>query len=102
MKNIKEKIKAIIFDMDGTILKTEQFWLDATLELLEARGVTQFTAAQGALLKSFSGIGHKVAAEILKREYELADEAEHIAEEMKQRAENRYVISVEFVEGFYF
>ena len=100
MIHIKEKIKAIIFDMDGTILKTEQFWLDATLDLLEARGVKEFTPEQQAELKSYSGIGHKVAAELLKREYELEDEAEHIAEEMKQRAENKYVISVEFFEGF--
>ena len=100
MIHIKKKIKAVIFDMDGTILKTEQFWLDATVDLLSARGITQFTPEQQAELKSYSGIGHKVAAELLKREYKLAEEAEHIAEEMKQRAETRYLLTVEFVAGF--
>ena len=100
MIHIKEKVKAVIFDMDGTILKTEQFWLDATFDLLQARGVTELTPEQKKYLKTFSGIGTKVAAEILKKEYNLEGEIHHIADELKERATKRYILSIEFVVGF--
>jgi beta-phosphoglucomutase-like phosphatase (HAD superfamily) len=33
------KYKAIIFDMDGTIIDTEQIWKEATKQLLKNRGI---------------------------------------------------------------
>jgi beta-phosphoglucomutase-like phosphatase (HAD superfamily) len=32
--------KAIIFDMDGTIIDTEHIWQQATAELIARRGIT--------------------------------------------------------------
>lgn len=40
MTKIKEKIKAIIFDMDGTIVQTEYAWAEAIKKVLAQRGIT--------------------------------------------------------------
>jgi len=35
MEHIKKKVKAIIFDMDGTIIDTEAIWKNVTLDVLK-------------------------------------------------------------------
>ena len=58
MKRIQEKIKAIIFDMDGTIIDTEHVWDHATVETLKNRGIKNFSVQEKLALEDgriFSG-----------------------------------------------
>lgn len=86
--------------MDGTVLKTEEFWQEAVLELLKERNIIFFTEVQKNMLKAFSGISSIVAAQKLKDEFQLSESIKVLADELRERAERRYLVAIEFVAGF--
>ena len=52
MDEIKNKVKAIIFDMDGTIVDTERAWRNVTLDVLKYRGIDKLTSDQEKFLET--------------------------------------------------
>lgn len=100
MERIKNKIKAVIFDMDGTIIKTEHYWDEATKQILFNRGIKDFSDEQNKLLISLSGIGLTKSAQILKQEFKLVDCVETLVEESKQTACKLFESGVDFIDGF--
>jgi len=100
MNNIKNKVKAIIFDMDGTIVKTKQVCQKATLPVLPKRGFSLLPEEQEAVLRSLSGIGLEQAALVLKEQFDLADDIQTIANEKKQMAITLFAQEVSFINGF--
>jgi len=100
MERIKDKIKAIIFDMDGTIVKTEHIWHAATQRVLEERGFTNFSADQEKFLESLSGIGLIKAAEAIKKEFKLLDSIATLTGQTKQIAHSLLNDGLEFIDGF--
>ncbi|NBV41003.1 HAD family phosphatase [bacterium] len=72
MEIIKQKIKAIIFDMDGTILETEHIWWQSTKALIAFHGVHVDQALEQTLAKKLSGQGMKTAVSIIKEFCELS------------------------------
>lgn len=102
MKQIKQKIKAIIFDMDGTIIHSEHIWAKSNLHVLGKRGITHLTPEQEALLETFSGIGTRAAMTILKNEFNLADTVDALCKEAQHTAVHEFSHTIEFVKGFAF
>ncbi len=100
MEQVKNKIKAIIFDMDGTIIKTESAWQKITLDLLAHYGITTLTEEQEALLKSFSGVAMISVASQLKLHFNLDDNIETIVMHKTVIANAVLANHVEFIEGF--
>lgn len=100
MKTIKNKVKAIIFDLDGTITNTEHLWDEATRVVLYNRGFSYFTKDQNDFLKSLSGIGLYKSAEVIKKEFDLDDTIETIAKETEQTALGLFKNGLQFVDGF--
>ena len=100
MNNIKDKVKAIIFDMDGTIIKTEHIWNKATQKVVYNKGITTFTGKQLNLLKNLSGIGLDKASEIIKKEFCLANTIKELTEETKLIAVKLFKQKIDFVDGF--
>jgi len=100
MTNIKKKVKAVIFDMDGTILRTEGVWGKATTNILQQRGHSSFTEQQVTILRSLSGIGLTPAAELLKKEFALTCPIDKIAEDIKIAAFRLFEENLQFIEGF--
>ena len=100
MKKIKEHIKAIIFDMDGTIIHSEHIWEKANLHVLTKRGFCTFSPEQEAVLQTFSGIGMHAAMTILKKEFHLPDEIEDLCKEVQREAIEQFSHTIEFVNGF--
>jgi HAD superfamily hydrolase (TIGR01509 family) len=100
MKIIKNTIKAVIFDMDGTIIKTEHLWDEATRKVLIRRGVASFTGNQEEILRSLSGIGLVRSAEVIKEKFNLEDRVTLIADETKAIAHELFNANLEFIDGF--
>lgn len=101
MKKINGKLKAIIFDMDGTIIKTEHIWKDIVHKFLETKGIKQLTDHQVNLLKQNSSAGLPITLGILKRELNLKGSVEEL---LKQKTAfiNNYLEKqqIDFIHGF--
>lgn len=100
MKRIKNKVKAVIFDMDGTIVKTEHLWAKATESLLRRKGFVAKAQGQREFLESLSGIGLLESAKALKKEFKLQDSIESLAAEAKMIAHQLFEGGIEFIDGF--
>lgn len=100
MDNLKNKVKAVIFDMDGTIVQTEHIWQKVTRAALEKRGFSSFSQDQEAVLCSLSGIGLIESAQVLKKKFNLVDDVYALAEEKKQHAIKLFAQKISFINGF--
>jgi beta-phosphoglucomutase-like phosphatase (HAD superfamily) len=99
MDDIKQKVKAIIFDMDGTIIKTEIAWRNANIELLRRKGVSEHHVSE-AFFDSLSGMGLLNAVSAIKDQFGLVDSVENLVTEKKEIANMFLAQSIDFVEGF--
>ena len=100
MKTIKNKIKAVIFDMDGTIIKTEEVWHKVTTDVLALNGFGKLTPNQEKLLLSFSGIGLPKACSVLKEEFNLKKSVDELIDQKMKLAKEYFEKELEFIEGF--
>jgi len=100
MNNIKHKVKAIIFDMDGTIIKTEHIWENVTLDTLKHCGVKELTQEQQNFIKTFSGIGLEKSSTLLKEKFNLSHSIKEIRDKKTSLAEEYLGNQIEFIEGF--
>jgi beta-phosphoglucomutase-like phosphatase (HAD superfamily) len=100
MENLKEKIKAVIFDMDGTIILTDHIWSEVVREYLYEKGVRVFTAKDVQYLDSMSGMSMKSAAKSVKLHFGLPHNADEIAARKMELANIRFRKGVKFIEGF--
>lgn len=92
--------KAIIFDMDGTIVDTEHIWHQATTDLIARRGVTLAPEQFAQLQKKLSGKGTLDCCIIIKQELNLQDDAADLAHEKSIIANNLYAKGIKFIAGF--
>ncbi len=100
MNEIKKTVKAIIFDMDGTIIKTEHIWKQVTLDTLSYCGVKELTAEQKAVIQSMSGIGLNQSSLLLKKTFDLSQTPDEIIEKKVALAQEYFEKQIEFIEGF--
>lgn len=92
--------KAIIFDMDGTIVDTEHIWHQATADLIARRGIILDTAQHVQLQKKLSGKGTLDCCIIIKEELGLTDDVALLAHEKSIIANDLYAKGIKFVQGF--
>lgn len=100
MNNIKTKIKAILFDMDGTIINTENIWKQVTIDFLASHGIIDLSSKDQKLLDSFSGIGLSKSADILKTTYKIPLTIEQMIEQKSNLAAKYFSQKIDFIEGF--
>lgn len=100
MNEIKHKIKAIIFDMDGTIIKTEQIWENVTINTLKFCGIKELTLDQKNFIKTLSGVGLSNSTRLLKEQFDLTHSLQEIHDKKIELAEECFEKQIEFVEGF--
>lgn len=99
MDNIKQQVKAIIFDMDGTIINTEKAWRSANIELLRRKGFSQDQIHE-EFLSSLSGMGLLHAVKAIKTEFKLQESEERLVQEKIVIANNFLNQSIDFIDGF--
>lgn len=93
-------IKAIIFDMDGTIIDTEHIWTFATKNLLLSRAISQCTIESSNVFNKIHGLAVDKSCQILKDTFSLKDPLELLIKEKSSFAISLYAKEVRFIEGF--
>lgn len=94
------KYKAIIFDMDGTIIDTEQIWKEATKLLLKNRGIEYTLEMEAELGPQLAGSGMKNGCMLLKMHAQLDDDVHTLMTEKSAIACALYEKEVQFMKGF--
>jgi HAD superfamily hydrolase (TIGR01509 family) len=94
--------KAIIFDMDGTIVDTNNIWDLATQKLLISKGVSYTPHIHKTVRELLAGGagGLRLGCALLKQMFDLSDTAEQLAIEKKAHAHELYKNGVTFIKGF--
>lgn len=94
------EIKAIIFDMDGTIIDTSEIWFKATKSLILSKGINLTPELEMQLCKEIHGLNLSNACKIIK---DIANIDEPIENLMRQKSEiacKLYGQGIKFIEGF--
>lgn len=94
------KYKAIIFDMDGTIIDTDHIWRQARHDMFQARGIPLSPELDAELERLCHGIALKQSCKTIKELGNIPDSVEHLIQEKSKRACDLYAISVRFIDGF--
>lgn len=94
------KYKAIIFDMDGTIIDSEHIWNHATIKLIESRGITLPQETIQKLLTQLSGMALPLSCKIIKETAQLPDSIEDLVKEKSALACSLYKENINFMHGF--
>lgn len=100
MNDLNQKIKAVIFDMDGTILKTEHLWRQATYDILQQYNVLNLTPEQQKVLAAVDGMELVVQARVLKENFNLPGTPEELAHLKVANAMRNFENKVNFIDGF--
>lgn len=94
------KYKAIIFDMDGTIIDTEHIWSKATRELITRRGIEFTPEIEAELSQKLNGLGMVESCQIIKDLINLQEELHELVAEKSAHADQLYEEGIRFIEGF--
>lgn len=94
------RYKAIIFDMDGTIVHTEHLWAQATCKVFENRGHQLTDMQKETLACQLIGSGLPQACQIIKDMLGTPDSIETIMKEKLALADQLYEQGITFIEGF--
>lgn len=100
MEDLKYKIKAVIFDMDGTIIKTEHIWKKVTLDVLKLQGVETLNDEDQTFLDSLAGMSLPKSAVELKTRFSLPASADEIFNLKLALANTYFFKAMEFIPGF--
>lgn len=93
------KYKAIIFDMDGTIINSEHLWVQAELDMLTRK--TNLSAEEcQQMMPELKGSSLYSSCQILKESFALSETVEELIHEKQQFAFQRFGDFVTFIDGF--
>ena len=100
MFELKEKLKAVIFDMDGTIIQTDHIWSQATRDFLREANVRAFTPHDRQFLEGMSGMSIYAASKAVKQHFGLPHQPKEVADRKMAIVNAYFLKGVEFIEGF--
>lgn len=94
------KFKAIIFDLDGTIIDTNHIWDKATCDLITSKGIVVTPELREELGKELKGIAIHNSCAIIKNKLDLPHALEDLIKEKRGRAQDLYLEGLTFIAGF--
>lgn len=92
--------KAIIFDMDGTIIDTTHIWRQATKTLITNHGIDFDHELHQDLHAKIHGLAMKESCSIIKNHFNLHASVEDLMKEKSQLAAALYQTNICFIDGF--
>jgi len=94
------KYKAVIFDLDGTIVDTEHIWRSATLTLIANKGFVLNADMRHELQQQLQGLAIHKSCKIIKDLTQTEDSVEDLMAEKVKIASSLYKGGVQFIPGF--
>lgn len=90
-----QNIKAVIFDVDGTLVDSMWIWRQVDIEFLSRRGIELPVDLQ----KDIEGISYTGTAEYFKKRFKLSESVEEIKEEWREMADDFYNSKIPLKDG---
>lgn len=90
-----EDIKAVIFDVDGTLIDSMWIWKQVDIEFLGKRGIP----LPEKLQTEIEGMSYSETAIYFKARFDLPDSLEEIKEEWRLMAEDHYKFHIKLKSG---
>lgn len=94
------KYKAIIFDMDGTIVDSEWIWHEAGYELIKRRNIPLSDQQKTDLYSLLHGGALRDSCTIIKDFAKLSEPVEELVKEKIMIAHQLYANGIRFIDGF--
>lgn len=92
--------KAIIFDMDGTIIESGDIWQKATIALLKKFSIEVNHLIDQELRNELHGLAIKQSCSFLKNRFSLVDDLTVLIEEKSKIANQLFKTEVKYIDGF--
>lgn len=93
------KYKAILFDLDGTIINTERFWQIATQQIMD-KNPNACPKIKEELSKQLIGCALPKSCKLIKDTLELSESVEELMLEKETRALSLYKDQITYLNGF--
>ncbi len=93
-----ENIKAVIFDLDGTLVNSMWMWKSIDVEYLEKKGIAAPADIQ-AFQEELEGMGFTETAVFFKKKFQIEDSLEEIKKTWIAMAEEKYCNEVPLKPG---
>lgn len=100
MKHIKNTIKGIIFDMDGTIIDTNIVWEKALHHMLKNRHIHVSNYEEHEVFTRMIGYELTQSIELLRETFDIQASSLEMAQETVRIARQLLVTEARFIEGF--
>jgi beta-phosphoglucomutase len=92
--------KAIIFDMDGTIIDTEKLWAQVNVLYLQRKNIPDYMDIIVRIAPLIHGWSSAKIAALVKKEANITDSVEEILIEKRKIAEELYEEGITYIHGF--
>lgn len=90
-----EQKKAVIFDLDGTLVDSMWMWRDIDIEFLSARGISMPETLQSEI----EGISFSETAEYFKKRFSLSESTEQLMQIWNEMAHDKYCYEIPLKPG---
>lgn len=90
-----EQKKAVIFDLDGTLVDSMWMWRDIDIEFLSERGI----AMPETLQSEIEGISFSETAEYFKKRFSLPESTEQLMQIWNEMAHDKYCYEISLKPG---
>lgn len=92
--------KAIIFDMDGTIIETEHIWKQARNFLITSRGITLTQEMEDELAEQCAGKSMRMCCTLIKDIAGITDSVDTLIAQKHEMSIALYADNIRFIPGF--